>query len=96
MNAACENHILLACKPGDPSANQRLRENIQRLVDSGIVERLRTNQPLDVSPFEVAETSNTSEDDAETSRKRVQEAHARYWEAMGEVDEVIGKRPHRQ
>ncbi|KAJ5801734.1 uncharacterized protein N7518_003802 [Penicillium psychrosexuale] len=96
VNAACENHILSACKPDGPGANQRLRENTQRLVDSGIVEKLGTNQALDASPFEVDETSGMSEDDADTNRKRTQEAHARYWEAMGGIDQVIGKRPHKK
>ncbi|KAI2709132.1 hypothetical protein CBS147332_6191 [Penicillium roqueforti] len=96
VNAACENHILSACKPDDPSADQRIRENTRLLVDSGIVEKLGTNQALDASPFEVDETSYMSQDDAETNRKRTQEAHARYWEAMGGIDRVIGKRPHKK
>ncbi|KAJ6127842.1 hypothetical protein N7471_009059 [Penicillium samsonianum] len=90
VNAAGENHILAACKPDDAHAKERVRENTERLVDSGIANKLCNDRTLDASLFERTEISDIHET-TETKRKRVHEAHALYWDAMAAADKVIGK-----
>ncbi|CAG8902706.1 unnamed protein product [Penicillium egyptiacum] len=97
VNAAGENLILARCKPDEPAAKERVRENTQRLIHSGVADKLSTDQTVDDSLFERtglldAPDADTDTDD-ETNMKYAQEAHARYWAAMGGADNVIGKRP---
>ncbi|KAJ5555810.1 hypothetical protein N7535_008242 [Penicillium sp. DV-2018c] len=45
INAAAENHILSICRPNDPVAQARMRDNTGRLVETCVVDRLCTEQP---------------------------------------------------
>ncbi|CRL24526.1 unnamed protein product [Penicillium camemberti] len=92
VNAAGENHILIACKPDDPMAQERVRENTERLIDSGVATKLCTDCALDASLFDRTKTPGALQDNAETDEKRAQEAHLRYWAAIGGRDNEIGKR----
>ncbi|KAJ5463741.1 hypothetical protein N7475_008685 [Penicillium sp. IBT 31633x] len=105
INAAGENHILLTCKPDDPKAQERIKENTKRLVECDIVDKLRSD-PVDKpspKPAEPAEPPSTAEDAPEVDRfARVRAAHMRYWEAMEGVEQMIrdrgsrrSRRPHR-
>ncbi|KAJ5952999.1 uncharacterized protein N7479_011412 [Penicillium vulpinum] len=94
INAAGENYILSACKPDDPIAKERVRENTKLLVDSGIAETLCIDRALDASLFEKTEASNASYDNAEIKRQRAHEAHSRFWDAIiGGADKVLGRCP---
>ncbi|KAJ5511317.1 hypothetical protein PEX1_057270 [Penicillium expansum] len=94
VNAAGENHILSTCKPDDPSAKERLRENTKLLVDSGVAEKLSIDRTLDPPLLEQIKISNVadSDTDTETTQKRAQEAHTLYWDAMAAADKTIGRR----
>ncbi|CAI7655770.1 unnamed protein product [Penicillium viridicatum] len=56
VNAAGENDILITSKPDDPIAQERVRENTERLVDSGVATKLCTDRTLDASLLEQTET----------------------------------------
>ncbi|KUM56984.1 hypothetical protein ACN42_g10215 [Penicillium freii] len=92
VNAAGENDILITCKPDDPIAQERVRENTELLVDSGVATKLCTDRTLDASLFERAETQGAPQDNAETDEKNAQEAHMRYWTAIGGGGNQVGKR----
>ncbi|KAJ5781272.1 hypothetical protein N7457_006432 [Penicillium paradoxum] len=55
INAAGENHILAACKPEDPEAQKRIRENTRRLVECGIVDKL-SSEPASEPPSQPVES----------------------------------------
>ncbi|CAI7669165.1 unnamed protein product [Penicillium discolor] len=90
VNAAGESHILSVCKPNDPISKQRVRENIECLIASGVATKSCADSTLDASLFEPAETTDTHQD--KTDEERAQEAHVRYWAAIGGVDKDIEKR----
>ncbi|KAJ5425049.1 hypothetical protein N7465_000119 [Penicillium sp. CMV-2018d] len=69
-----------------------VRENTERLVDSGVVTKLCTDRTLDASLLKQTETQGAPQDNAETDERNAQEAHMRYWAAIGGGDNEIGKR----
>ncbi|KAJ5593655.1 hypothetical protein N7537_010559 [Penicillium hordei] len=89
VNAAGENHILIACKPDDPIAHERVRENTERLINSGVVTKLCIDRTFEVSLLERTETSGALQDNAETDKKRAREAHMRFWSAFRGSDKDI-------
>ncbi|KGO75973.1 hypothetical protein PITC_011300 [Penicillium italicum] len=86
VNAAGENHILSTCKPNDPSAKKRLRDNTKLLIDSGVAKKLSVDRTLDTPLFERTKISGIPNTDTETNQRRAQEAHALYWDAMAAAD----------
>ncbi|CAI7612281.1 unnamed protein product [Penicillium crustosum] len=91
VNAAGENHILIACKPRDPIAQERVRANTERLIDSGVATKLCTDCTLDAPLFKPTEISQTPQENVKTDEERAQEAHVQYWAAIKEADQDIEK-----
>lgn len=73
----------MACKPDDAIAQERVRENTERLIDSGVATKLCADRTLEASLLDRTDTLGAPQDNAVTDEQRAHEAHMRFWAAFG-------------